>query len=1072
MKKMQKIISLTLIALVLFVCAFITGCSSKSTGIIIQSGDEPRLTYVQGQALDLSEGTLTIEKKKSKENETISLASPEVVVSGYDANKLGEQMLTVSYDGFETTMKVKVIARMVVSGHKVDYLLGDEFDKSKGTVTIAKDDGTTFVVPMKDDKITVTGFDSDEIAVPLALTVTYQSDDVTYQGTFNVSIKKAEAVKIILPTRKEYASHETELDLTGGQVIITFNGKQTAIPISKDMISGFDPSVATIDNRKETDNLLSQQVTISCAGEQKTFDIEVYFSGVSLMKLRASQFDDIDWDAESSQITPDEVFGPQAIDAMEEYFKLSKEEKALITTAEKEKVVRHAIAYGRVQLNNAAAALNKTCLIMDGVFVWKTDGSHSDAEAAALIINDNTSEFVTFGRLLYEIKTEFGKSELVPNALVENNIPEAFSESELIFARNLLAYLLELHDLLADIKTNWTIDDVTSSSALIKTGSIVSKIMNSEYTMINFAPVYDMLSAWREKDDYFEIVYASYYYGGDAKREMIKTEMFQSVPLPKMMQELYVNIANGYFLAQEFVNSPTQTIWAETIDIFESYRNILRLQKDIEKNGSAFCKELYEYLDMEKFADNNLIFVNGGYKKQVLEMFGDDEFEALWEAYLFLFEYANENNEINFDDADTSKAFADMFKMFVEASPSWQYSFIASMHNQYRDFDRYTKENILALDYSNGEAKSTFVYLFATYFQLKFTYEESGEGKVYQNAQKICEELFKAIELYALRYKYDTMDDFCMVMEDVEYKYKKLSGAEKVAFDQTLGYCYTKYLELYQMIESTSSTDFGGLSDTVDQMKESLALFFEIESIVKSATKGDDEKAPFYPLLFVAYEKAVSCAATIKAYGNTALLYAYFNDEFQITDGLNSTLDYALWKARDTFISTMLSSSFTVTGEDGNKKSYYAWKLYEPSGIQSFLADAYYIMSTQYKNGTFNPETVLAVMEKYRSTDMKVMVMFYNLGCDDMYYEGLEQFLNTFANDTKALGIQLLEVEQAYKTYALDLDNADAAKAFKDAMDAAIEAYDAIVSTSEYNANLKAFYEFYLAKYNEMNSAE
>ena len=161
-----------------------------------------------------------------------------------------------------------------------------------------------------------------------------------------------------------------------------------------------------------------------------------------------------------------------------------------------------------------------------------------------------------------------------------------------------------------------------------------------------------------------------------------------------------------------------------------------------------------------------------------------------------------------------------------------------------------------------------------------------------------------------------------------------------------------------------------------------------------------------------------------------------------------------------------------MTGEDGSTKTYYAWKLYEPSRIQSFLADAYYVMATQYKNGTFEPEKVLAVMEKYRATDMNIMVMFYNLGCDDMYYAGLEKFFNTFAEDTKALGIQLLEVEQAYKAYALNSEDADAAKAFKDEMDAAIEMFNAIVSTSEYDENLKAIYEFYLQKYNEMNSVE
>lgn len=1063
MKKLGKIISLAIFSLTLVVCALLTGCTSAATGIVIAANDEPRLVYVQGQELDLSAGKLTVEKEKSEDNETISMDSSEVVVSGYDAEKLGEQVLTVSYNGFETTMKVKVIARVAVTGQKVDYLLGDTFDKSKGTVTIANDDGTTFSVPMSDERISVEGFSSEEVAIPLGLTIKYQSGEVSYTGSFNVAVKRAENIKIILPTSRPYYSHETELDLTGGQIIITFNGKQTAIPIVESMISGFDPSKATVDHRTTP---LKQKVTITYAGEEKSYDINIYFSGVSLMRLRASQFEELKWDAENNTIEPDETFGEQAIDAISEYFKLSADEKALLTIEEKEKVVRHAVAYGRVELSNAAAELSKTCFINNGGFVWMTDGEYSDAKKVADVLNNDQSDFVKLGRLLYNIKTEFGATELVPGALIENNVPEAYSEEELSFARNLLDYLLELHEILSVVDKDWTVEDVTSSAMLIKTGSVVSIIANSDYKGLNFSPIYDMLSSWREKDDYFEIVYASYYYGGEKKQKLIKEEMFQTIPLPKTLQQLYINIANGYLLAKDFTNYPTETIWAETLDIFSSYKSVLEIQNEIKQNANDFCKELYEYLDMDAFIENNITFVSSGYEAQAQEMFGDDAFEALWNDYLALFDLVNEKGEIDFDDDATSTSVAAALKSFVEAAPSLQYSFIASMHNKYRDIDRYTRENMLALDYSDSQAKSTFVYLFAVYLQSKLAYTEGETLVSYEDAQDVCEQLFKAIELYALRHKYDTMEDFRMIMEDVKYDYSQLKGAEKTAFDTTFGYCYSKYIALYNKSLSNAKTEFGELSGTVEEMKAALATFFELEEIVKSSTKGDSEKAPVYPLLFAAYEKAAACAAKIYAHGDKDLVYAYYNDEFEINQKM-TTLEYALWQARDTFINTMLLGTFTVKNEDGSEKIYRAWTLYEPSGVQEFLAKAYYVMATEYKAGAFDSAKTLQVMEAYRSSDIEIISMFYSLNCDDLYFAGIERFFNTFAEDTKALGLKLIAVEKAYKNYETNVEEIDE---FKAAMAEAIEAYKKVVSTDEFKTNLQTMYEFYLEKYEAINN--
>ncbi len=1086
MNKTYKKIGLVLLALMLCVCVLFAGCKDAKevvTGISIKSGEEPRLTYVQGQSLDLTSGKLTVVKEDVTGNESISLSAPEVTVSGYDANKLGEQTITVAYGEFTTQFDVTVIPRMVVSGYKTEYMIGESFS-TKGSVIVANDDGTTKSVSLNDSTIKVEGFDSSEVMSPLTLTATYTAGLKTYSVTFDVSIKAAEEVKIKLPTNVINYSHQEGLDLTGGEIIVTFGGKQTPIKIDQSMVFGFNPSAATIENMEKP---LKQTVTITYAGVSKPFEIEIYYTAVSLMKKLAAEAPELQFNADKGSITPDEVFGPQAIHAMTEYYKLKASDRVLVTKAEREKVVRHAVAYGRVELAKHTKNLSNVFVISGGVFYWKTNGTHAEAQKAYEIISDDTSEFVTLGALLYRMKEDFKDTEVVAGATVGNNVPEAFSPEALASATEALGYILELHDQLAEVipidYADWTSDDLNKTEVSAAIVSIVGKLMNGKFSDYSFVPIYQMLSTWRANDDYFDIVYAYYYYGGEERQQMIG-QMFQRVPLPKLLQDIYAGIANGYTVIATITSNPNETVWYPTEDIFRAYRQVMMAKKALQESGSDFCKELYEFINMDAFIDYNLIFGNDNlsntYYDQVQEMFGDPNFEDLWDSYLELFTFVNSDGLVDLKDPETAAHAASVLKKLVDMPPSWQYSFIASMHSRYREIDRYSKGGVLVLDFTDDEPKNYFVYAFATYFLEHLSYvdgtDEAGNPvrKTYETAVNMAKMLFRAIEQYALQNRYNNaIRAFGSEMEELERLYATLEGVEKEKFDAILGYAYEEYIKRWKQSISTETTVWGEYESTVQEMQDALKVFFEMEAIINNPTLTADQKADSYPLLFAAYEKAAACGEILNAIADENLRYAYFNTKFEINDQLTCPLEHGLWKSRDTFIDLMLRGTLTVTEEDGTETVYRAWERYKDSGVQAFMVKAFYVMATQHSGGAFDAAKVLEAMAAYRD-NMNVVGMFYSLRCDVLYFEGINAFMSTLADDIKALGLKLVEVEKAVRTCTITSgeDNEQALAALKTAMEEAIALQAAVTNTEAYNANLKDMYEYYLEVYRQLFEAE
>lgn len=193
-----------------------------------------RTNYVEGQDLNLDGMELTVYY-----NNGTSELTDNYTVSGYDKDVVGEQLVTVEYEGNIAKMLVTVtdksITQIEIASEptKTNYIEGQDLELAGLTVTATYNDGTSGNVTGYD----IIGYDKNKTGEQV-VTVEYAGQ--TAQFTVNVEAKTLENIMIIkLPFKTEYIE-EQELDLTGICVIANYNNG-----ISEEIT---DYSVSMFDN--------------------------------------------------------------------------------------------------------------------------------------------------------------------------------------------------------------------------------------------------------------------------------------------------------------------------------------------------------------------------------------------------------------------------------------------------------------------------------------------------------------------------------------------------------------------------------------------------------------------------------------------------------------------------------------------------------------------------------------------------------------------------------------------------------------------------------------------------------
>ena len=225
-----------------------------------------KTTYIQNyENLDLSGAKITA----TYDNGTTGLIDvTNEMISGFDNSRVGENTVTVTYQGKTCTFTVNIVEKSI-TGIEISKLpdmvkFVKDFgilDTAGGKIKVTFDDESEAIVDMT--KEMVSGFDNSQVGTQ-TLTVTYQGHSADYE----VEVIDAVITKITmqsLPTKTTYIQNYEDLDITGAKLAVVFNGAYTnVINVLDEMVSGFDNRI-----------LGKNTLTVKYADKETTFDVTI-----------------------------------------------------------------------------------------------------------------------------------------------------------------------------------------------------------------------------------------------------------------------------------------------------------------------------------------------------------------------------------------------------------------------------------------------------------------------------------------------------------------------------------------------------------------------------------------------------------------------------------------------------------------------------------------------------------------------------------------------------------------------------------------------------------------------------
>ena len=214
------------------------------------------------------------------ETNTGSSVNMSPAESEYGINHKVTKNLTIKYeeDGIQktATYEIEIINKITsIQMHttpKTNYNVNDALDVTNGEILVTRQTGEPEVKEITKDM--VTGFDSSKENTKLPLKVTYTENGETKETSYEVSVKDSVTSISIKanPSKTEYKYGES-LDLTGATISVVKGSGTIDLPITDDMVSGYDPTVVG-----------KQVVKVSYGGQETTFEVTVkdYIKDITL----------------------------------------------------------------------------------------------------------------------------------------------------------------------------------------------------------------------------------------------------------------------------------------------------------------------------------------------------------------------------------------------------------------------------------------------------------------------------------------------------------------------------------------------------------------------------------------------------------------------------------------------------------------------------------------------------------------------------------------------------------------------------------------------------------------------
>lgn len=987
MKKFKKltIVVLTIAVICTLIVAFAACGGKKISEISVGQAGMPRLTYVQGQDLDFSGGKLTV--VSDGKTEEISLVDPDVKVTGYDKNTLGKQSVTIEYKGFETTVEVTVVPQIAVDRHTEKYFVGENLNTQVGRLKITRNDGTDFTVDLSDAKVTLSGFDSSTAGIK---TVTVKYED--YTGTFDVEVFAAAKATLRSPNKNAYLSHEEGIDLAGGYLTLenADGSLKKQVPISEDMISGYDLSAATIENL--AGNPFRQTITVNYVGTH-TFDIYITFSGVSLMKLRASELNDLDWTTTQPEIT--DAQGKAAVEAMQSYFNLSSLEQEMIPEADQECVARVAAVYAKTVWENEIEAFKNTFIItrQDGAteaqFVQCT---LEQAQATYAKLSQTNTPVRAMEELLSNISAYFADTTLEGERKISEFLNEVYNATIFDYVLSGIEYAQDLMDLLQDVPAQWTPENIATDTVKKALDDSLDYIAANKFKGSNYGDfsLYDMVSYWRgvsAENDLMDMFYQHCF----ANKDTWGLNVIKSIYLPGEIAGMY-----GYLTACDYYLYQISNMQSFDTSFFMwLYRRYVLPTQEELKATDGLIRWAYENIDygggvtfdamIEETKINYTDFCGG--------MYGNKTFEDLWNRLFDIMErdsaWDPSSGKPQFDPTEVEG----FLKAFYEAPESVQLGFLTSVCPTYTD----PEHALPVLDYTillddENMRVSTFSAVLAYYFDGKDgVLPQDDADKDGSHPRQLFRYLLGATEDYLRRYEsvQDGMDyftSFRVMMVGAQQEYNKLNDEDKSAFDGKVGYLYNKLMAItglyddkfFTVGEATAQKEVDLGTEWEEKFGELALLTYNIDELVQT-------NSPFIGMMFAFYAKAEALAAEIlNADDTVANAYYQYNYALTVRDEnqseivlMNMTLDHAMYLSRISFMNYL--TNLTGVADD-----YLAETENRDSKLHTFMLKAYdfYLLALEDEDYAFSADDEALVTEfltAYRTLTQKERWLFCNM---------------------------------------------------------------------------------------------
>ena len=1089
--KLKAYLSVLLLLTVTVACSFLlTGCGGGEVEqIYVDNSYAPRLTYVVGQELDLSKGVVTV--IIGGEESLIPMTDEGVTVTGYDMNTVGSQTLTVTYQEKTTTITVNVIPRLTAEGFENSYFTGDSFNAEKGKVKVAKDDATTSMVPLDDPRVTIENFDSTT-AGDKTVTAKYSDGTNTYTCTFTVTVYDAatSTISIVYPQKTNYGSHETELDFTGGYITIKGGPKgklEKHVDITKDMTSGYDPSVVTASRPSAV-----QTITISYLGKTFTYSVKIKHSNVSMINDSLAIIKDIDLSAEELTLTPEQKEASWI--AIREYYDLKDSEKDIFSEDDVNIIVKLA-AIGVSELYREELENYKDTILYNGnlQLICKTyDQTVTDFAK----LKDSTELLNRYAVILRTVLKDYPELTVSGDKLVKDTVfvmPEGL-EKELI---GILDHLINMHKHMEIIPDNWTVDILNAMDKDSNQNNWAEPRMYRLRVDISTAPyykngqgnIYNILNNWREKGDFFDIIYSYFlysdYYTKYGKTEQEKIEeivsMLDLVPWPKKINTWY----GLWYSAMGYSTSIKNAMNGTKEDLQKIFMTDLTPYNYYINSMQKMATEIKQNKDSDKLTYDLYLLIAGDTRisKARYETYGqlklngflsdETEFGEMWKVYLELADLYATGKLINAEGKVITEGYEDKFEAVMNKlgslSPVVLHEFLGSVNFYYGKTD----SEILALTpYTrevDGKTVSTYLSTLATLINAYYL-------NVFDDSEfEVFEKLLIAMESYARLNKVSSAaDTFKKNMSEAITAYGKI--ADKTLFNTKMGDCYDAYVALYNAY--ISETDVVISAEAKELIDSLIAMGVKFETIrdylVTEGAKDENERQirnEAYIVLFSLYENIrysyLYLSDLAEEDGNLRL--ALYRNLYEY-DGSGLTVEQIFGKIGNQFWSYMVAMP-DITIKNGDKSySYKFYDVYIGSDLVNFLfysADMLYAQFNGSAVDGFSETDFNNMIKAYNKLDSVVILVLEAFKTNDLYFSLIDSYVSSAVTDesTLALADKLIEVGKSYVKYQITATEENK-NSFKALVASAQNLKELLTLEDDYNKYLKAIYEHYEAKAN------